>query len=228
MAKFPPDREADLVSSASNFDVKTTAAPTTFGLSVPQCTAFHTVLTAFVAARTVALDPLTRSPANIVAKDIAKNSLLASYRQLAGIVQKFPGTTNFIRAELGLPLRFPEPTPIPPPAAAPLLQVKSVSVRTARVRLIDAANPTRRGKPAGVSGAAVFSFVGSEAPPDLTEWTFEGNAGRTTVDVVFPSSVENGATVWITAYWFNPRKQAGPTANPVSANLPGGSVSIAA
>jgi len=48
MAKFPPVREADLVSSASNFDVKTTAAPTTFGLTAAQCTSFHSTLQAFV------------------------------------------------------------------------------------------------------------------------------------------------------------------------------------
>jgi hypothetical protein len=38
--------------------------------------------------------------------------------------------------------------------------------------------------------------------------------------------VKKGAAVWITAFWFNPRKQSGPAAEPVSANLPGGSVSI--
>lgn len=227
-AKFPPEREADLVSSASNFDVKITATPTTFGLTAAQATAFHTTLTAFITARTTAIDPLTRSPANIVAKDIAKAALLASYRQLAGIVQRFPGTTNFMRSELGLPLRHTEPSPIPPPAAAPLVEVRSVAGRTARIRLIDTANPTRRGKPAGTSGAAVFSHVGPTAPAELSDWTFEGNTGRTTVNLAFPPTVLSGATVWITAYWFNPRKQAGPAADPVSANLPGGSVSLAA
>jgi len=226
--RFPPGGEADLISSASNFDVKTTSAPTTFGLTAAQCTSFHSTLQSFITARTTAIDPLTRSPANIVAKDIAKASLVAAYRQLAGIVQRFPGTTNFIRSELGLPLRNTEPSPIPPPAFAPLIDVKSAVGRTLRVRLFDAASPTRRGKPAGVSGAAIFSFVGASAPAALSDWTFEGNTGRTTVEIAFPPTVVNGATVWVTAFWFNPRKQAGPAADPVSANLPGGSVSAAA
>lgn len=226
--RFPPSREADLITSSANFDVKITATPTTFGLTAPQATAFHTTQQAFATAYTVAHDPLTRSPANIIAKDAAKAALLASYRQLAGIVQRFPGTTNFIRSELGLPLRHPEPTPIPVPSSAPLVAIKSVSGRTARCRLIDAANPTRRGKPAGTSGAAVFSFVGATAPANLADWTFEGNTGRTTIDIVFPTTVLAGATIWIIAYWFNPRKQAGPNSDPVSANLPGGSVSAIA
>jgi hypothetical protein len=226
--KFPPDREADLISSASNFDAKITASATTYGLTSAQATAFHTTLQNFITARGVAQDPLTRSPANIVAKNSAKVLLVSSYRQLAGIVQRFPGTTNFMRADLGLPLRNGEPTPIPPPSAAPLIEVKSVSGRTAKIRLIDTFNPTRRGKPAGVSGAAVFSFVGASAPAELADWKFEGNTGRTTFNVLFPASVVAGATVWITAFWFNPRKQAGPVADAQSANLPGGSVSLIA
>jgi hypothetical protein len=225
--KFPPVREADLVSSASNFDAKITASAPTYGLTTPQATSFHTVLLAFVAARTIALDPLTRSPANIIAKNIARDVLLAAYRQLAGIVQRFPGTTNFIRSELGLPLRM-HPAPIPPPASAPLIEVKSVAGRTARIRLIDAANPTRRGRPPYTNGAAVFSFVGATPPASLSDWKFEGNTGRTSVNILFPDTVPSGATVWISAYWFNPRKQGGPTSDPVSANLPGGSVSAIA
>ncbi|MDB5319156.1 MAG: hypothetical protein JWN40_787 [Phycisphaerales bacterium] len=226
-AKFPPEREANLVSSASNFDVKITASAPTFGLTSAQATSFHATLVAFTTARTVALDPLTRSPANIIAKDIAKASLLAAYRQLAGIVQRFPGTTNFTRSELGLPLRM-HPTPIPAPATAPLIEVKSVAGRTARIRLIDAANPTRRGRPPFTNGAAVFSFVGVTPPASLSDWKFEGNTGRTSVNILFPDTVASGAMVWIAAYWFNPRKQAGPGSDPVNAHLPGGSVSAIA
>jgi hypothetical protein len=79
-----------------------------------------------------------------------------------------------------------------------------------------------------VIGAAVFSFVGATPPADLSAWKFEGNTGRTRIDVALPSGVANGATVWFIARWFNPRKQNGPVGDPVSANLPGGSVSMAA
>jgi hypothetical protein len=226
--EFPPRREAELVTFSGNFKTKITAAPTTYGLTAAQATAYGTKHDAFVAAYTVAQDPETRSPVNVSAKNVAKVILIAELRLLAGVVQRFPGTTNPMRIELGLPPRDFEPTPVPPPSAAPLLEVKSVFGRTARIRLIDAANPTRRGKPLGVIGASVFSHVGATPPAELSAWKFEGNTGRTTVDVVFPSSVASGATVWLTAFWFNPRKQSGPACDPVSANLPGGSVSQAA
>ena len=147
---------------------------------------------------------------------------------LAGVSQRWPGMTNPLRIELGLPPRDFEPTPIPPPGAAPGIVVKSAQGRTVKIRLIDVAQPTRLGKPAGVSGASVFSFVGATPPADLANWKFEGNTSRTGVDVLFPTSVASGATVWFTAFWFNPRKQQGPACDPVSANLPGGSVSTIA
>ena len=47
-----------------------------------------------------------------------------------------------------------------------------------RLRLIDPANPTRRGTPAGVRGAAVFSYIGATPPTSLSDWKFEGNVTR--------------------------------------------------
>ena len=48
----------------------------------------------------------------------------------------------------------------------------------------------------------------------------EGSTSRTLVDVDFPITLPAGTRVWFTAYWFNPRLQAGPACNPVGANVP--------
>jgi hypothetical protein len=225
---FVPSREADLVTWGLNFSTKITATPTTFGLTAGQATTNGTLYTAFVDAYNVAQDDATRSPMNVELKNVAKVNLIANIRLLAGIVQRFPGTTNAMRIDLGLTPRDIGPTPVPPPAIQPLVQVKSATVRTVRIRLIDATNPTRRGKPPGVAGVSVFSYVGEEPPAEISSWKFEGNAGRTTLDVVFAATVPSGAIVWFTAFYFNPRKESGPAATPVSTHLPGGSVSMAA
>ena len=226
--RFPPAAEAELVTWSNTFKTKITRSPTTYSLTAAQATSYGTKHDAFVAAYTIAQDNETRSPANISTKDLQKAILIAEIRMLAGVSQRWPGMTNPLRIELGLPPRDFEPTPIPPPGAAPGIVVKSAQGRTVRIRLIDVAQPTRLGKPAGVSGASVFSFVGANPPAELSGWKFEGNTGRTTIDVLFPTSVASGATVWFTAFWFNPRKQQGPACDPVSANLPGGSVSTIA
>ena len=92
---------------------------------------------------------------------------------------------------------------------------------------MDPANPTRRGKPAGVDGLSVFSFVGTSAPTDEANWKFEGNTTRTVVDVLFPATVVPGAKVWFTAFYFNARKQRGPAATAVGTNIAGGSAMAA-
>ncbi len=91
---FLPQREAELVTWSGNFDTKITATPTAFGLTAGQATTYAGLNAAFVSAYQTANDPLTRSPANIVAKNMAMAALVASARQLAGIIQKYPGTTN--------------------------------------------------------------------------------------------------------------------------------------
>jgi hypothetical protein len=135
--------------------------------------------------------------------------------------------TDAQKLALGLSVRN-APSPIPPPAVAPGLDVLSVSGFTVDIKLHDASVSGKRGKPPGVSGASVFTHVGETAPADLGAWQFEGNTGQTKLSVPFPNTLAAGAKVWITAFWFNPRKQSGPMCAPVSTNLPGGSVSMAA
>jgi hypothetical protein len=221
---FPPSREADLVTFVGNFGSKISATPTAYGLTATQATAFGALKTAFISAYNVAQDDATRSPMNVSLKNVAKANLVANIRLLAGIVQRFPGTTNAIRLDLGLPQRF-MPAPIPPPSSSPLIEIKSVKGRTVTIKLINTQEPTRRAKPAGTIGASIFSHVGETVPADINDWTFQGSTGRQTVSIQFPSDTAPGAKVWITAFWFNPRKEAGDACDPISTNLPGGGVS---
>jgi hypothetical protein len=219
---FLPDREAELVTWSTGFNTKINATPTTYGLTAGQATAYTTVHTAFVTAFNAANSDATNSRSAIVTKNAAKAVLIASARQLAGIIQSYPGTTNAMRSDLGLTVRDTQPTPVPPPANPPDVDIVSVSGNTVKLRLHDSTTPARRGKPAGVSGAAVFSFVGAAAPTDEGAWTFEGNTSKTVIDIVFPGTVAPGAKVWFTAFWFNQRKQEGPASAPVTTNIPGG------
>ena len=68
---------------------------------------------------------------------------------------------------------------------------------------------SRRGKPAGVAGAMVFTFVGAAAPATMDQWQFAGNVTRPTVELPFGTSA-SGDTVHITAYWTNAKGESGP------------------
>jgi hypothetical protein len=224
---FLPVREAELVTWSLNWKTRITATPTTFGLTAAQATAYGTLHDEFVEAYNACNSDATNSRSATITKRACKAALIAEARRLAAIVQAFPDTTDTMRSDLGLTVRDAEPSPIPAPGRAPNILVKSTDQNTVHIRLVDPAEPTRRGKPDGVEGIAVFSFVGDEAPSTTAGWKFEGNTTRTAFDVTFPASTTPGARVWFTAFYFNPRAQSGPAAAPVGTNLPGGAAMAA-
>ena len=216
-ASFLPNKDAALLAWAQNFSTLITLAPITYGLTAGQATSFAALLTSYSTALT-ACNPGVRNKAAVLTKNTARTSLKTNARLLARIVEGQATVTNAQKATLGLNVRA-TPTPIPPPALAPQIDVISVVARTVKIRLHNTETAPRRGKPAGVKGAAVFSYVGATPPADLSGYKFEGNTTVTVVDIVFPDTVAAGATVWIIAMWFNERTQNGPAATPVNATI---------
>lgn len=223
-----PTKDNDLANWSTNFSTRISAGAVSFGLTTALATSYATLHAAFLAAHAAAIVPGTRSASLVAAKNSAKLALLTNARDLYQIVQGTPSVTNAQREDLGITVRKVEPTPTPPPSAAPALNILSVSGWTVSIRLRDAVDAARRGRPLGVSGASVFSYVGPTPPGDIASWTFQGNTGKTKTVVAFDDTVAAGSRVWLTAFWFNGRKQSGAACAPVGTNLQGGSVSLAA
>src|SRR4051812_19749576 len=99
---FIPGREAQLVTFSTNFKNLITLAPTTYGLTAAQATAYGTKHTLFTTAFQTATDPSTRSPSAIIAKDVAKNNLISEIRMLSRIIQAAPAVTAQQRSDLGI------------------------------------------------------------------------------------------------------------------------------
>ena len=228
MAKltFFPSTDSALLAWSLNFSTLISATPTAYGLTAAQATAYATLHTAYGTAL-AACDPSTRTKAAVSNKNVARTNLKNSARLLANLINGTASVTNAQKITLGLNVRA-TPSPIPQPSTAPGLSVRSVSGWTVKIKLSDTGSSAKRGKPPGVSAGSVFSYVGATAPSDISSWKFEGNTGKTLVDVAFASTLAPGTQVWLTAYWFNGRKQSGPATSPVSTNLQGGSVSLAA
>lgn len=223
MADFLPSRDADLLVWGNNFSTQVTALNTQVGVSVQQASDFASANSAWVSAYTLATNSMTRSPGNITLKDEARATMVSMARLLAGVIQKHPGTTDAQRQDLGLNVPK-QRAPIGIPDVSPVIRVTGVSGRTMTVSLKDP-NGTNRGLPAGVAGIALFSHVGPEAPVSIDGWRFEGNTGRTVVDVAFDATLPAGTTVWFTAFYFNPRKESGPATDPVGKTFGGAGVS---
>ncbi len=224
---YIPSRESDLVTWCTNFNTKIGAAPTSYGLTALQATAFAALRTSFVTAYTTANAPDTRSPSNIAAKNTAKVNMIdgpGGIRDLAALVQAAPGITPAKLSELGLTVRDREPSPIPAPTVAPEIDFIPTGLRPIRIRLHNESTLNRR-KPEGVQGATIFYHIGELPPEELSQWTYHQSVTRTTLEVDLPASVAPGSKVWFTAFWFNPRLQPGPAATPVSTWLQFGGLS---
>jgi len=218
MSDYLPLADESLATWTANFMGHIVPDAVDYGLTPAQAAAYATKQQAYQAALTAALNPTTRGPATILVKNEAKQELIAATREIAMQIQGTMSVTNEQRQGLGLTVRK-TPTPVPPPDAAPKIDIESISGRTVTIRLHDG-DVAKRGKPPGVAGASVFSYVGTTPPADPSGWTFQGNTTRTTFTASFNSGTA-AETVWFTAFWFNPRGMSGPgTLPPVQANLP--------
>ena len=227
MPDYVPSTDADLLAFSAQLSTKVTAGPVPLGVTAGIATILSGYQSAYATALAASTNPATRGQSTVFAKNQARVQLVSYIRHVAGQIQGTMTVTAQQKQDLGLTVRDVEPSPIPAPANAPGIMIKSTIGNTIRIKLIDTQNPTRRGKPDGVDGASVFSFVGETAPTDEAGWKFEGNTTLTTVDITFPSTVAPGAKVWVTAFWFNPRAESGPACTPVGANLPGGAAMAA-
>lgn len=198
-----------------------TPVPTDFGLAASDVTLLNTRTTSYVDALATSTEPSTRTRPAVAAKRMAKAALIQTMRNLyKKVLAANLGEDKM--EQLGLRPRDVQPTPIPVPAMSPQINIVKREQNTVTVKFTDPTDPTRRGRPPGVDGIAIFSHVGEVAPTTNAGWNFEGNSTRMKIDVVFPASVTPGSKVWLTAFFFNPRAMSGPAATPVSTYLPGG------
>ena len=217
-ARFP-STDSGLLAWSLNFGTLIAAGPVPLGLTALQATAYNALHTTYATALGLC-DPGTRSKANVAAKNLARQNLKASARQLASIIDGQETVTDATRIELGITVRA-TPSSIAAPAFAPAVDIVTVNGRNVNIRVHDS-QEARRGRPPYVQGCAIFSFVGAEPPADPSDWQPEGLTSKTLFSISFPLSVPVGAQVWITAQWYNAKSQTGPAAPPITTFLQGG------
>lgn len=210
---------------SNTFSTLISATPTAYGLSEAQAASYAGVQEAYSASYALIVEKATRTEPNIATKNAAKEALIEQSRMLARIIQANPAVTDAMKIALGLHVRDPEPTPVPVPHSPPKVSVALEKDRWVRVELTGTGPD--EGRPEGVSGATVFTYVGATPPADVEGWQFATITGKTTLSLSF-ATITNAATVWITAFWFNSRKESGPAAQPISVNLPASAVVPAA
>jgi hypothetical protein len=219
---FIPGRQAELLTWSGNFSAHLSADPAGCGVSLQQAADYALLHENFAALFQQCASPANRTPAGVVGKNLSKQKLIDAARALARLIHATASVSAERKSELGLAVRNPDPTPIARPDRAPAIDIVSVQGRTVSLRLHDSLPTTRRGKPAGIAGTALFSFVGPNPPADPQRWHFELNTGRMSATITFDPALPPGTPIWLIACWFNPRQQRGPLGHAVNTFLAGG------
>ena len=225
-----PVKDPLLVAWGANFDQKVNLSPERYQLSLAQALAFRAAYGPYRAAQqAVGAAAAAGAQTQMLTgtRDAAKSALLRVGRALYALVQDAIAVDPADKDDVGVVVKKTNPSRIPPPAEAPSISVVATFANTVTLRMFDAVNPSRRGRPRETAGALIFSFVGAQPPPDGAAWKFEFATQATKLDVTFPGDVPPGARVWFTARWLNPRLEAGPAAAPVAIHIPGGAAMAA-
>jgi hypothetical protein len=219
MAKtFLPTTDSGLDAWADNIIVRVGADPSVYGVAQSQYDDFEALALAYKAAYNAARYPETRTQALVHAKNDSRHLLRKAANRLALVIYGQPDISNEQLSQLGLTVRDiePSPSPIPP---QPIVSVESVNGRLVTVLIQDSENPSRRGRPPYTLGTLLYSHVGEEMPATVEGWRQEGITGHRKAEILFPATVQPGAKVWITAQFFNGRKETGPAADPVTTTI---------
>ena len=219
---YLPTREAELYNWGRNLQSLVAVSPAEWGLTGEEWIAYEPFAQAWEAAYVRAVEPTTRTRPTIEAKDVAKRAFLAQTRKIVRIMQASPVMTDAKRRQLAITVRDVDPTPVPVPTVSPTVVIEGVRGRGVSIRLIDAEDPTRRARPAGVDGAMIYTFAGETPPTTIVGWESRGATGRTSATLQFDAGVPGGGKVWVTAAWFNRRLQTSPLATPQGTHLAGG------
>jgi hypothetical protein len=209
MASYIPQRDSDLGQWMGNFSTLITASPGVYGLTAGDATTIATYVNAFSAALAVVNNPATKTKATVATKDGAKAAMLDIVRPYAIQVRNNNGVSNADKTALGLTIVDRTPTPVPPPASSPLINVIAATPGEHTLRFSDSNAPDKRGKPAGTIGLQLFVAVASGAVGDPAVAPFKAFVTRQPYAVAFEPA-DNGKLATYFARWQNGKGDVGP------------------
>ncbi len=218
---MPSSQAAQVVWSQNLATLIANKLVNNYGLSDSQIASFEQANSVLQAAYLASVEPTTRGRITNERKKLALKAMREQARNIVYTVRGNAALTSDQLLQLGISVPKTTRTPSPVPATSPVIKVLKTEGRLVTIELSQ--TKSRRGKPAKVAGATIFTFVGPVAPQGADGWKFVENTTRTTVELPFPPS-STGDTIWITAFWSNSRDESGPAALPVSTNLPAGGV----
>lgn len=205
---YVPKPDAVFDNWAVNFSTLLTAAPTTYGLVAGDATAAAAVVTPWHTAYLAAINPATRTPVTIAAKDAARTAVEATLRPLAQQISRNAGVANDDKIAIGVNLISTGGTPIPPPTTVPGLTLSASIHFQQTLQYRDTSTPTSKKKPPGASAIDLRMTLGTAPATDPNAALPLTVATKSPIVVSFTSQdVGKYATYW--GRWMTPSGPGG-------------------
>ena len=208
-APYIPPTDAALQDWLANFATQVALSPLTYGLTAGDSAIISAASNFFSAAYTLTVNPLTRTPVNIAAKDAQRASSVATVRVYAQMIKAKPGITDGQLALLGIHVDDPTPSPIPAPATSPLLSIVAATPLQHTLRYADQATPDSRAKPFGAIQIDVYVRVAAATTVDPELASFYGSFTKQPVAVNYDAA-DVGKCSSIFARWKTRTGLVGP------------------
>lgn len=227
MPAFPsyiPPRDADLATWADNFSDLITASPGTYGLLAGDATVIAVVVAAYLAAYAAAVNPSTRTPVTVAAKDTARTNMIDLVRPYAVQISLNAGVLSSDKIAVGVNPRTSTPTPIATPTTAPVLGIASATNLVHVIRARDEmSSPTSKAKPYGSTQMQLWAAAVAAATPTPTpdETTLKQIVTKIPVLAEWDSD-DAGKTAVYYARWQTRTGLIGPWSSPVSMTIAAG------
>lgn len=214
---YIPEKDSELVPWSANFTTLVAANATAWDIPAAEVTDLQNATDSFAALQKQADSP-ARNAIIVAEKNVARKTLEAKIRALAGFRLKNPIITNAERIALGLHVRDTTQTTIPAPTSRPELDIDVVDFRRLKVVFHDQGSD-RKAKPYGVNGA-VIAYAVLDAPPADVAALIRSVLATRTPHVLEFTEEERGKTVYVAICWQNERGQKGPWSEIESAIVP--------
>jgi len=222
-APYIPAPDAAFDNWSANFSTLITAAPATYGLVSGDATAIAAVVDPWHTSYLAAINPSTRTPVTVAAKDAARAAAEAVIRPYAIQISRNAAVSNDDKTAVGVNLPNTARTPVPPPTTQPVISLVSSTHNLMMIAYRDTATPTSKAKPPGAIGLDLRLWIGTGVPPTPDSVSPYGTLTKSPAAIGF-SNGDIGKTAvfwgrWSTRSGPGGQAQFGPWSAPLSASI---------
>lgn len=176
---YIPARDSLFSEWVSNFSTLISATPSAFGLVAGDAAQIAAVNSGWQAAYTAAINPSTRTPATVAAKDAARAAAEMVVRPYAILIRNNSGISNLLKISVGVTVVDLTPTAFPPPVTNPALILVAATPGQHQLAYRDSLDPLLKRKPVGVVGLEVFRALGTVAATDPAQTVYIATVTKT-------------------------------------------------